>query len=492
MSRATGATKVSGCTCLEFAKRPSWSAHLTLNKSPSAQLDAPDSAARLLRSFGTLAVVGAACLGAARSDARAQGAVVTVTGIAFDSMRMQPLRGALISISLSTQVAIADNNGSFRFDSVPTGRYSLTAQHDSLDTIGLSSIETHVAVTDGREVVRLTVPAFGTLWRTTCGGSRIPTDTGFLFGTIRSAGDGHPIARAVVVASWSDLTITQGGRVTQTRFGGRVVSDSRGNYAICGIPIGVALQLRFSADSGAAEAVDFYPPAWGVSFLNLLITATTDSARRGSVNGFVHNDLGLPVSNASVRMLGSPAEVRSGDNGWFVLPSVSIGTRQVVVQSIGSEPMTSVVNVSANTTTMLTVVLRKTTTLGSVRIVGLSIRQRWLNELENRRALGIARVVDSTTVGRRGTIVGALLDVSSVRVSRTGDITFAAGCRPTVMIDRREVAPTDVKAELGMLSTSEIGAVEVYPHATMIPTEFWPRRGRPCAAVLIWTKRMFP
>lgn len=75
----------------------------------------------------------------------AQSSVTTVRGVAFDSLRGQPLAGALIELSGSTRMVIADRRGAFRLDSVPLGPQRLTFSSPALDSIGLFGFAVDVA-----------------------------------------------------------------------------------------------------------------------------------------------------------------------------------------------------------------------------------------------------------------------------------------------------------------------------------------------------------
>ena len=93
---------------------------------------------------------------------------MAVRGVAYDSIRRQPLRDAFVSILVSGAGArntTTDSHGRFQFDSVPPGDYTFAVQHAVLDSLGLSGVSRKATVaTEGGEV-RLGVPSFGTLWR---------------------------------------------------------------------------------------------------------------------------------------------------------------------------------------------------------------------------------------------------------------------------------------------------------------------------------------
>ena len=117
-------------------------------------------------------ILAAVCIAASTVQADAQS--VTVHGVAFDSLRITRLRGALLSIEQSGQTAISDDSGRFRFEDVAPGPHTLVMQHDALDSLGIAVVRRAFTVSDGRESVRIAIPSFETFWRRACGGARAP------------------------------------------------------------------------------------------------------------------------------------------------------------------------------------------------------------------------------------------------------------------------------------------------------------------------------
>ena len=114
-------------------------------------------------------------------------APVQVHGVVYDSLRGIPLAGALVSVAGDSRLAKADSRGRFVLDSVLPGERTFAAQHAALDSVGFSGISARVTVTDGRSSILIAAPSFPTLWRTVCGTSRPPKDSGFVYGTVRDA-----------------------------------------------------------------------------------------------------------------------------------------------------------------------------------------------------------------------------------------------------------------------------------------------------------------
>src|SRR5687767_13682035 len=138
-----------------------------------------------------------AALGIALSQTlAAQSPTVRVQGVAFDSLRGQPLRDELVAIRGLASNATTDERGRFYFEHVPLGTHTFVVQHPALDSSGFSGISRRLTVTDEAKEMRLSIPSFATLWRTACGGRPPPRDSGLVFGTIRDVATGKPVVGA--------------------------------------------------------------------------------------------------------------------------------------------------------------------------------------------------------------------------------------------------------------------------------------------------------
>jgi hypothetical protein len=436
-------------------------------------------------------LVLAVMLSAGATCVRGQGAT-PIRGIAYDSLRARPLAGALVSIEALGRTAISDSSGAFVLDSIPAGRHALVLQHEMLDSLGLPEprfvIETQVL----QGAVRIGTPSFATLWRATCGGTP-PSDSGFVFGAIRRARDRAGIAGAEIRASWVDIAFDRRTGASQARMGGRVESGRDGRYAICGVPNGVQLQMRAGSAPTATDAIELFHEAPGVTRRDFLL-ADADTALRGAVRGTVRGTAGGPVPNALVDAPGA-AGVRTDGEGRFLIRAVSLGTRTLVVRSIGAEPMLAIADVAWRDTAEVEIILKNIPTLDSVEVIGSRVMRRFVEDLENRKALGIAKFVDSARVRRIDNVRSAILSGSNARIARNGMVTFGpSNCVPAFWIDKHFVRPDDASMELNLLSPDQIGAIEIYDKKTMIPSEYWPPAGRrpPECALVIWTKRHFP
>jgi protocatechuate 3,4-dioxygenase beta subunit len=425
-------------------------------------------------------------------SAGAQRGAVPVRGVVFDSLRGQPLRNAFVSIGGKTEVITTDSRGRFQFDSVEPGSHQLTAQHPLLDSIGLSGLSAHTTITDGRDEVRIAVPSFATLWAVACGGGRVPNDSGIVYGTIRDASGGAPVANATVELSWSDLVLDKKRHVVQRRWQVQTRSNAVGGYAACGVAPDIGLRLHARTDSTESGAIDLPPLATRVQRRDLLVASSaSDSSHGGTITGVVTDQDGRPLADARILVDQVPA-VRSDADGRFILSSVPAGTRQIEVFAIGAVPVLEIADVMPGKSSTIGVTLHRVHTLEAVRATAGRTLRVAATEFDARRKQGFGYTRDSTDMLKYDQFVSVLRDVPSLTVQYRGatlGLSFPDGkgrsCAPDVLIDGAVAG----FGNLIDLMPAEVGGLEVYPRAAHIPPRFVPPGIHPqCGMVLVWTK----
>jgi hypothetical protein len=423
----------------------------------------------------------------------AQRGMVRVRGVVFDSLRREPIRNAFVSIAGNDQVITTDSRGRFQFDSVLPGVHRVTAQHPLLDSIGLSGLSAHTTVTDGRDEINLAVPSFATLWRVACGGGRAPNDSGIVYGTIRDASAGAPVAKVTVELSWTDLRFDRRHHVVQRRWRIETQSNALGGYAACGVAPDLGLQIRASMDSSESGVIDLPPLATRVQRRDLLIgsVAASDSSPRGIITGLVTDPSGQPMPDVRVVMDEGPA-TRSDEDGRFTVRNVRPGTRQVEFFAIGAIPVLEIADVIPGATTTIGATLRMVPMLDPVRSVAGRAPRVFAAEFAARRKQGFGYVRDSTEIAKYDQFVNVLRDVPSMNVQYRGSVLSISvpdgkgkSCPPDVLIDGARAG----FGNLIDLFPKEVGGVEVYPRAAHIPPQFVPPGMQPeCGMILVWTK----
>lgn len=441
--------------------RTDWSAHRS-----SRDCRSPRPFTRAVRVALLLLLFDLAHVSAQASPVR-----VTVNGVVYDSLRGNPLQSAFIVIPGITADAISDALGRFRLDSVPRGANSFAIYHPTLDSIGFGGWSVRTFVRDASDTIRLLIPSFATFWRSICGGTKPPTDSGFIFGNVGGQG-GRPSPGAIIRLSWLEIQFDAKHGLSESRRGGTVRADTTGAYTVCGVPLGVAIRVSATAESGASGVIDLLPNDSPVRRRDLLLGGTDASGQtlRGVIAGALRDAAGQAVANAEVIADRGPA-TRSERDGRFLLLDVPAGTRQVDVRSIGMIPIATVVDVVPGDTTRLEIQLAKTA-LDTVHVLAVANHRLLAREIDERRRIGFGRYLDSTQIAGHADAASALSELPPLR------------CRPSLWIDARRIDAGATVLELRLLSPDNIGIIEQY-RSSSAPPQF----GRnPCGLVLIWTK----
>lgn len=429
---------------------------------------------------------------------------VSVTGLAFDSLRNVPLANAFITISERSRSATSDAKGRFVFDTLPPGTYTFAMQHAVFDSLGLSGATTRATVTDGKTLVTLAVPSFATFWKAVCGQVPVPgRDSGLVYGSVREARKGQPMADATVVVSWLDLVnlgTKEASNFTQRRWKSEAQADKRGDYAVCGVPIQTQLGVRASYLHNASGQLDLPGSPDRVRRRDLVVpgTSPSDSSLRGTITGVVNDDKGLPVADVRV-ILDNGTEVRSAADGRFTLRDAPAGSRQLDFASVGRSPISTVVDVMAEEPAFVTASMRTVTNLEAMRVTATGGLRRAALQYEERRKQGFGSFMDSTAIGKRGTMAAVFYGMPGVTVERQQGSSNARlfalylpstgtnPCMATLYFDG--VLQVDQEI-MSTLYPEDIAAVEVYQQRLTVPTEFM-NKNPMCGVVAVWTKRAF-
>ena len=446
-----------------------------------------------IRAYGVVAAL--LSLAAQSTHVSAQAAAVQVRGVAFDALRNQPLRDARITLVGGTRIATTDARGRFTFDSVAPGEYTFAMQHAALDSLGFNGLSTRAKITNGGAEVRLTVPNFATLWRAACGGP-VPQNLGFIYGTVRDASTMRPVRDAAIEVSWSDMVLREKGRAQEVvrRVSHRDArTDSTGSYAVCGIAPEHWVRLHATTDTTESGFLDLAPNDVRLQRRDLLIGAAQDSTRRGFVAGLVTDATGRAFPEARV-VLDSVTEVRTGEDGRFVLRGVPTGTRQLEVLSVGMVPMTPIVDVTAHDTASVAVQFSPPVTLDGMKVVAGRTGRVMADEFTLRRKIGAGYTMDSTEVAKFSNLPALFQGVPSLTVEyRRPNFTISmpkgtGRCVPDIRLDGVEAG----FGHLADLAPAEVAGVEIYNRALIVPAQF-ARAGHPpeCGMILVWTKYGF-
>jgi hypothetical protein len=196
-----------------------------------------------------------------------------IAGVVYDSINARPLDGAIVHLSGTTHTALTNDAGRFQFENIPSGRYTATFSHPSLDSIPArpKSISVNVTQTDTAHI-QLGVPALPTVMAAACPmltpGER--SVSAVVFGTVRDK-NGNALSGARVRAQGSGLreTRTSGNMYADQKATFRTETDAAGYYLLCGLPKEIQVDVQAIAPRHSGVTRQFavtFPPYRRVDF----------------------------------------------------------------------------------------------------------------------------------------------------------------------------------------------------------------------------------
>ena len=272
------------------------------------------------------------------------------------------------------------------------------------------------------------------------------------------------------------------------------------------------MRLQAATNSAGAGTIDLMPlNASRVARIDLTlarVSANPDTVDAGEIAGVVTGEDRQPIRNALI-VTSVVADVRTGDDGHFIVRGVPAGMRQIEVRAIGMGAVTASVDVVAHETKVVEVQLAKVTVLDSVRVVANGIRQQIVHEIDARRRQGFGHFSDSTQVATHPNLFTVFSDIPSVIVNNpklcparnvclpgSGTQIKNGPCVATLWIDgkKQSAGVTPDHTELQYLHTDQIAMIETYTRMSDAPAQYI-SRGKElnqCGVVLIWTKFILP
>lgn len=207
------------------------------------------------------------------------------------------------------------------------------------------------------------------------------------------------------------------------------------------------------------------------------------------------------MANARVLLVGAGREATTSAAGAFVLDSVPGGSWTAEARAIGYSPTRSTVALlDGRPTSVALTFADRVNTLQQVVVVGQRSRtSELLDRIERIRRTGQGRVILADEIARRASFqisdVFRMVPGARVVPGEMGRQTVLVRgpsadnlCPANVFIDGMRMF--DGATEMDWLvRPSEVMAVEVYTGTTVPPQYALGDRGRPCGAVVIWTKR---
>lgn len=443
----------------------------------------------------------------------AEGALIAVHGLVYDSLSRRPLASAYVQIARTDDVGggravAADSAGVFRIDSLAPGRYFVSFLHPLLNLLQVQVRPRLIELAPGDDAVRvdLGVPDLAVVRPVVCGNSQAPSDsTGMLAGRVRDAADDTPIANATVVLTWTERSLGAGGVRTEHRRV-PVATGPGGGYVVCGVPAGEEIVVSAAAPGRASGEVALEIPVRGLLERDLSLgdtTAVVGPVTHGTarVIGTVRDSAGRPVRGARVNVRGASAETIAGADGAFTLGGLPAGTRTLEVRALGFVLQRVPVDLAAGRAAAVDVRLDRVLTLAPVNVVATATsglagffdrRTRkvadWsitAEDIERSHAFVVSDVLRGMTAvsvvsdGHLGTrLLGTSLQTK----------LHGGKCQARIVLNGRALPPGDDIDR--WVDTKDVAGIEVYANAAFAPAQYRPLDDPDaCSVVLVWTRQ---
>jgi hypothetical protein len=436
-------------------------------------------------------------------------------GVAVDSIRGEPLIGALVQVEGTGRISPTDSIGRFLVDSVPPGRYRVVLDHPLLDTLGITLVTDTMSFTAGAVTRTLiAVPDGERLAAILCPAGRRALGPGALVGRVREPDTDEPAVGARVSFVYfdpdppgipSNIKVKKSPRVREATVG------ADGTYRICGLPATFEGKLQAQRKDGGATAEVLVELTDGVLALRSMsvaaaaITVAKDTSGKTVINqkgtarvfGRVLNANNAPVVGARVGLMGSSAAAITRADGTFVLDSLPSGTQALVVRQIGYRPTEHTVELSARIPARANIKLGAfVPELSAVEVV--SRREEGLQRVgyrDRKRSAASGHFIDPETIEKRNAqfFTDLLRTVPGIRVVTSGQQSMVYSTRSasqdgcvTTWVDGSPWRSLEAGDLDSFVQPPEVAAIEVY-QGTNIPAQFQ-SAGSNCAVVVVWTK----
>ena len=421
---------------------------------------------------------------------------IAVTGFVWDSIARHPLAHAAVQLAApgNTDVlysAESDSSGRFELANVKPGKYLATFYHFAIDTLGLVPPVRAIELDTRRNAFTLALPSSKTITKAICG-KAVGDSLGAIYVRALDASTGLPLVGAVVVASWSEIVI-RGRKIAEEEPSTRALTTEEGWASLCGLPAESEIALQMMRGTDSTGQVTARVPAAGFVRRDLRIGGLT------RVTGFVHDERGLVVPNADVRLGNAMHFMRTDTTGHFSIGAAPAGTQRLEARAIGYVIERRTVELAANQPADFDVLLpSRRSVLDTIKVVAQRIYDRDFSGFEQRRnstnqgkfltAADIDRLRPNYITDMVRGVPGARIDYRGGSKTVTFRGLMAGRCSPPVWLDGVHV-PLDDLFELDMAAVPEqLRAIEIYPAGAFLPAQFmW--GSNDCGAIVLWTKK---
>jgi hypothetical protein len=420
-----------------------------------------------------------------------------------------PVPGHAISDAVGTLTGTdyslrTDSTGTGRVEPILPGQYRLQMRSALMDSLGIAAREHEIDVgVDGR-LVQFTLPSSTDLLRAVCSAEVVRREQSLLRGTVRDS-TGHPVGAATVRLRAMRTIETAGDRV---RFGDDIVStmsDSLGQWRVCGVPRDVPLQLRVSAmAAGTVDTLFRIAPAAPIAAADVRLRVS----RTASLTLRTFDAQERPLGNvlARVRTLsGREFDVRTDNAGEATVRDVELGVATLHLRRVGYvEGTVATEFVAGSNTLQLSLDPTAPPALDTVTVRANRTNHRF-TDFETRRAYGLTtESITRAQIEQRNPVSlwQMLTRVPSVLVVDSLGFVYARSMRNRneecwFRVAINGIVQSDARPDLRTLpAPGEVHGIEVFAGAATIPAtmasqggnELGPRARTGCGLISIWTR----
>jgi hypothetical protein len=332
---------------------------------------------------------------------------ITVAGRVTDSTSGAPVPGARVGLSGTSTTATTDEGGRFTIDALP-GSYTAEVRTAGLDSVGAVHT-TPIVVTDSTTPIEIKTPTAADLRVKLCGAGHLD-QPGVVVGRVTlPMRDGTRVVR--VTAVWQALSLEEPapGRIAiaQGRRSVEARANADGTFRLCGVPVETDLRIYVTSVGSETPSPTIVRIKAPGRFASVDLALEAIGQGTAVYTGIVLADsTEQPVAEAQVAFSDLARVVTTDALGAFRLDSIPPGEHQLVVRRLGFAPVTTTVVLRPGERRKQTILLARSITLDSVRIVATELDRAMISFEDHRRA-GLGSFLTRAELATQETLTAA-------------------------------------------------------------------------------------
>jgi hypothetical protein len=355
-------------------------------------------------------------------------AAQTIRGTIVDSATGTGVSHARVGVSGTTLQATADSLGRFTIAGVASGEQVLAIHTPSLDSLN-AGYSAQVTVATGTTNVAVRVPSALQIAASACG-DRGYGAGGIILGKLRVDGDSTAPVSGTVSAEWA--AHPSAGTASDNSRWVSATADTRGRFALCGVPLDTALTLKALTDRASGQAGNLRVPA-SSRFARTEIVLRKQVATTGILAGIVTDTANAPLGGVEVNLPDLSKNTLTNEQGAFAVRDIPPGEQRVTVRRVGYGPVEARVAIEAGRTLERHIRMARATSLDSVVVTEKAVDHQ-LDDFEENKKLGLGHFLTRAELApQEGRSTGAVL------TTMPGIKVFAIGPYAWVGSGRRNV-----------------------------------------------------